>query len=424
MLHELGERFGFPLHVVNVDRLRDNARRFLRDASGTARGCEVFYSYKTHPVPGVLRLLHAQGLGAEVISHYELWLARRLGVPPERIVFNGPSKSEEAIRDAVAAGIGLLNINHREEVAVVARIAAALGRRARVGIRIAVGGGWHGQFGTSIDDGDALAAFTTALREPSLDVVGLHAHRGGMIRSVAALTQFVTQVLAFADRLRVELGFEPEILDLGGSLGTPTVAPLSYREMRLNRAFGRDVTEPVPAAALSIDAYCAAVMAQVDAHYRAGARRRPRIFLEPGRAVTGDAQLLLASVLSIKQQGSRRFAILDAGINLAEACRSEHHFLFAANRAAEARSAQHTLVGPICTPGDTLYWSVRLPALQPNDSLAIMDSGAYFVPFATSFSFPQPAIVAVEHGEARLLRRAETFEDLTSLDVQDPDRPA
>ncbi|HEX2674346.1 MAG TPA: hypothetical protein VHM25_25895, partial [Polyangiaceae bacterium] len=96
-LADLVEQFGSPLHVVRASRLRDNARRFQRVPSGAARGCEVFYSYKTNPIPGVLRTLHEQGIGAEVISPYELWLAKELGVPPERTIYNGPAKSDDSL---------------------------------------------------------------------------------------------------------------------------------------------------------------------------------------------------------------------------------------------------------------------------------------------------------------------------------------
>jgi diaminopimelate decarboxylase len=163
-LHGLGAEWGFPLHVVNGARLHDNARRFLAAPPGQTSGCEVFYSYKTNPVPGLLKRLHALGIGAEVISHYELWLARQLGVPADRIVFNGPGKSEEAIADAVSAGVQILNVNHREEIAVVAGVAERLGRRVRVGVRVQVGEGWSGQFGVPTADGQALAAYDEARR--------------------------------------------------------------------------------------------------------------------------------------------------------------------------------------------------------------------------------------------------------------------
>ena len=416
VLHDLGRERGFPLHIVNAARLRDNARRFQAIPAGHTAGCEVFYSYKTNPVPGVLRELHALGIGAEVISHYELWLAQQLGVPASGIVFNGPAKSDASIRDAIAAGIQVLNINHREEIDVVARIAQELGRKPRVGIRITVGEGWTAQFGIPVAGGRALAAFEYALRLPSIEVVGLHAHRGGMIRSADEVVSFVTPVLAFADQLQERLGLSLEVLNFGGSLGSPTVRPLSARDLRLNRTFHRDLPPADPASALAIDRYVQLLVGTVEDFYARRGRPRPRIFVEPGRAMTGDAQMLLASVLGTKREESTTFAILDAGINIAESCRSEYHQLLSANRGDQPPAEIHTLVGPICTPGDTLYWAARTPKLEPGDSVLIMDAGAYFIPFSTSFSFPRPAVVIVDGGLVRQLRRGERFEDLVAYD--------
>jgi diaminopimelate decarboxylase len=416
VLSDLAGRWGSPLHIVNATRLRENARRFLAVPAGAQSGCEAFYSYKTNPVPGVLSELHALGMGAEVISHYELWLARRLGVPAERIVFNGPAKSEASIREAITAGIQLLNLNHREEIPLVARIAAQLDRKVRVGIRITVGQGWAAQFGVPVEGGRAFAAYEEALRSPHLDVVAVHAHRGGMIRTAEELAWFVRAVLAFANELYERLGLSLDVLNFGGSLSTPTVNSLSSRDVRLNRAFHRDLVPPDPAAALSIDRYVATLLDLVETFYRDRRRPRPRVFVEPGRAVTGDSQMLLANVVATKADGGATFAILNAGINLAESCRSEYHHLLSANGASAPATDVYTVVGPICTPGDTLYWAARMPRLEPGDAVLIMDAGAYFVPFSTSFSFPRAPIVLVDRGEVTLLRRAETFEDLVEFD--------
>ncbi len=415
-LRDLARHWGSPLHVVSMARLRENAAAFTEPPPGAEAGCEVYYSYKSNCVPGVLRILYEAGLGAEVISHYELWLARRLGVPPERIIYNGPAKSVESIRQALDSGIQLLNLNHREEIQVVARVAQELGVRARVGLRICSGQGWFGQFGTPVAGGAALEAYREALATPSLEVVGVHAHRGGMIRTEADLDAFVDSVLAFVDVLDSTLGFAPPILNFGGSLCTPTVNVLRYVDYRLNRAFAVDVPVPVPESALSIRAYVARLVGRVETWYRARGRARPRIFLEPGRSATGNAQMLLATVMTLKANGETTYAVLDTGINHAEPVTSEYHQLFAVNRFDEPATQRYALVGPICTPGDTLYPSVLLPRLTSGDTLAIMDSGAYFVPFSTSFSFPRPAIVLVSSSRASLLRRAESFDDLVRND--------
>ena len=422
-LPELAERFGSPLHVVSARRLRDNARRFLSSHGDSDLRCELFYSYKTNPVPGVLSELHRLGVGAEVISHYELWLALELGVPPELIVYNGPGKSEASVRQAISAGIQILNLNHREEIALVARVARELGRKPRVGLRATVGTGWQAQFGTPAAGDQALRAFEEARDTGWLDVVGLHVHRGGMLHDEAELEGYLGPTLELCDQLRSRLGLELEILNLGGSLAAPSVRGLSARELRLNRTFFREMPAPDPQISLPIERYVALVCDRVSAHFRQNGARRPRVFLEPGRAMTSDTQLLLTRVSSIKRGTERRYAILDAGINLAESCRGEYHQLLSANHARAPYDEPYSVVGPICSPADTLYWSVHLPELSPGDSLAIMDAGAYFVPFSTSFSFPRPAIVMVDAGDVRLLRRAEEFTDLMALDQPEVQRP-
>ncbi len=419
-LHELLERFGSPLHVVQAAKLRENARLFSTPPAGHPAGVEVYYSYKTNPIPGVLMLLHELGIGAEVISPFELWLARRLGVPARKIIYNGPAKTDDSLREAISADIELINCNHREEIARVAALAAECGRKPRVGIRVTTSAAWSSQFGVPIADGAALETYREALRHPSLQLVGLHAHRGGMIRHESEVAGFVKEILAFCEQLRTELGVSLEMLDLGGSLGTPTVCGLNSRDYRLSQTFLREIPGPDVHQALTIDAYVRSVVERVAAHYQRLGTRQPRILLEPGRAMTGNSQLLLTRVLTTKAEQGRNYAIMDAGINLAESVRSEFHQVFPVNRHAEPARTIYAIVGPICSPGDTLYNAVRLPDLQPGDSLAIMDAGAYFVPFSTSFSFPKPGIVMLDEGRARVIRQAEDFEALIGRDVDLP----
>lgn len=417
-LEGLARWWGSPLHVVHAARLDANAERFQHRPPERAQGCEVFYSYKTNPIPAVLRRIHARGVGAEVISPYELWLALRLGVPPERIIYNGPAKPESALREAISRDIFLLNLNHREEVAVVARLAEELGRRPTVGIRVTSRAGWRGQFGIPLEGDRALRAYEEALACRALRVVAVHAHLGLLIRDSGSLERFVQEVLAFCDTLYERLGLEVELLDLGGSLGIPSVAPLSAVESRFNKTLQLALAPPEVGESLSIEAYVAGVLELTEEHFRRRGRRLPRILLEPGRALTGNTQLLLTRVVSLNDSGDGlTYAILDAGQNLAESARGEYHQLFLVKRHGEPARKTYALVGPICSPGDVLRWAVPLPTLEPGDTLAIMDAGAYFVPFSTSFSFPQPGIVLLDGGRDTLVRRAETFEDVVMRDV-------
>lgn len=399
-LHGLLERYGSPLHVVHAARLAENVRAFQQPDQRAAAGCGIFYSYKTNPVPGVLSFLNERGVGAEVISPYELWLAERVGVPASRIVFNGPAKSDAVLARAIARGV-LVNLNHREEIAAAARVAARVGRQARVGLRVVCRRGWSGQLGLRIEGGEALRGFAEALAERRLRVVALHAHFGPPLGSAAALRRFLGELLDFCDRLHAGLGLDLELLDLGGGLAIPTVTPLGGKPSRL-----------------TIPEYVRSVVAHVARHFREAGRPQPRLALEPGRAVTASAQLLLARVLSVKAtRRGHAYLMLDAGTNLAGALRFESHAILPVNRCGQAPSLRYTLAGPLCSPSDVLCSGVRLPELRPGDSLAIMDAGAYFVPYQTNFSFPRPAIVMVENGRARLLRRAERFQDLVAFDT-------
>lgn len=409
-LRALLERWGSPLHVVLGDRLVEHA------ASVRRGGSELFYSCKTNPVAGVLSLLRETGAGIEVISAYELWLALRCGFRPDEIVYNGPAKSEASLREAVELGILAINVNHRAEIPLLARIARETGCRPRVGVRVVVPGGWAGQFGVPIAGGGALAAYREALGTGLLDVVAIHAHRGHLVRSAAELTGFADAVLDFAAELYRSLGLALELFDFGGSLAVPSVAGLRARDKRLNRTFGVPLPPPDPGATLSLFEYARTLAERTHARAAREGWPEPRVIVEAGRAVTSDAQLLLASVTTLTRPADRTFAILDAGINVAEPVPHEYHQLFPLRRGAP--DEQYALAGPICSPADILYPSVRLPRLHPGDAVAIMDSGAYFVPFSTPFSFPRPAIVLLRGGRDTLLRRAETFDDLAALDVE------
>lgn len=417
-LPPLLERWGSPLHVVQGSRLRRNVKDFLsQNLPGEKPRCEVFYSYKTNPIPGVLRLMHSLGVGAEVISAYELWLAFSLGVAPENIIYNGPVKSDASIKEALSRDILLINVNHREEVERLSQHAKALSKTPRVGVRVGTKEAWAGQFGSAIATGEAFTTAQAIVAAGNLRLCALHTHLGGSLRSAGQLERFVSEALGFADELRERLGIEVEILDFGGSLANPTVATLSEQDRKLNSALQTELTAPDPDATLSIREYTRLLVAQVSAHYEKLSKPLPRIVVEPGRAMTGNTQVLLSQVHSVKagQEGPDHL-LMDAGINLAECVRYEFHQIFPANRMNEAKARSYRLAGPICSPGDVLCASWSAPVIQAGDCLAIMDAGAYFVPFATSFSFPQPAIVLVDEGKEILLRRAERYEDLVSLD--------
>lgn len=386
--------FGSPLHVVDGRALDRNAAAAL-EPFRRGDGVDVYSSYKTNPIPGVLTRLHRAGIGAEAISAYEFWLAVRLGVPDDRIVYNGPAKSPESLEEAARRGVHVVNANSRTDLGVMAAAAERAGRPLRSGLRISLPHMWGGQFGVRGRSEQVAGAIRDAVDSPHLDMLGLHFHAGFPLSTADELGTHLTAVLAMCDEITESTGWQPSILDLGGSLVCPTV----------KRAAG--VAEPLTIADAST-----IIRRSVDEHMTQAGRRAPEVFVEPGRSLTGDTQFLVATVLDVRDADSARpTLVLDVGVELAEPMRGEPHQVFGVVE-TDAPRRSYRLCGPRGTVDDVLVDEVALAEVAAGDLLAVMDTGAYFVPFSTAASFAKPAIVLADDDGVRLTRRRETGAEL------------
>src|SRR6266550_1267133 len=187
----IAEACGTPLHVVDEVRLERNLRGFLDAFRRHYSRVEVACSYKTNPLPGVLQRLHAWGAWAEVISHFELWLALRLGVPPDRIIYNGPGKTRESLDVAVEQKIAVINIDGHSEIDLIENVAEKHGVTQSVGIRVVTSVGWSDQFGLPIANGAAHEAARRLRGCRHVDLAGLHLHLG---TGIADVTTYVTAI--------------------------------------------------------------------------------------------------------------------------------------------------------------------------------------------------------------------------------------
>lgn len=411
-LSDLASEFGSPLFVVDGERL-DAQAQAVADLPAHVR---VAFSYKTNAIWSVLQRLHTHGLGAEVVSGHELELARRLAVPADRTVFNGPAKGEAAVRAAWAREV-LVNANSIEELEHLADWAKEAAVRPRVGVRFQARAGWKGQFGVALAQEDE--AWARARRRREVELSAVHVHHGAALRDANSVRRLARG--AFSCWLRGRrAGLPLTDLDLGGSLAVPTVRQASPRELR--RAMTDRVPLPPPDPTSTIDL---STWAQVLLHEVAELSARhgegpTRIWLEPGRALTASTHWLLTSVVETHSTDQDRYGILDAGMNVADVVRRSWHAIFPADPTARARSRTYRLVGPTCAPGDVLSPAIPLPGLRPGDVLAIADAGAYFDAFSTHFSFPRPAVVWVDREGVRLVRRRETTDDILGRELAQP----
>jgi diaminopimelate decarboxylase len=415
-LVELASRFGTPLQVVSRARLESDYKRFRDAFASRYPKVDIAYSYKTNPLPGVIDVLHRCGATAEVISEFELWLALELGMPGRRIIFNGPAKTRDALDLAIQNGIKIINIDGFTELEMLEEVAARSQRRQKVGLRVVTSVGWSGQFGMSIADGTAMSAFRRLKESAFLVPCGLHVHLGNGLRNTGIYVSATREALAFLRVVRAELGIEVEHLDLGGGFGVPTVRPFSTFDLRYS-ANGFPVRAPQPGEAPSIEDYATAITDLLRSEISVPPERLPELILEPGRAITSSAQLLLLKVLAIKQgSAGDSKVILDGGKNIAMPPGWEYHEAFLTDSSADRPLRRYSVYGPLCHTGDVMFIARQFPELQVGDVIAVMDSGAYFIPNQMNFSNPRTAAVILEGGRAATIRARESFNDLVRLD--------
>lgn len=415
-LSALAAAVGTPLYVYSRADLLARAGAFLAAARAVVgAGALVCYAVKANGNPTLLSLLRDAGLGADVTSGGELFLAQHAGVAPERIIFSGVGKKENEIEEALLAGIRALHVESEMELAAVAEVAARLGRVAPVGVRVNpnISAATHPYISTGLHShkfgvprARAAAILRAAAADPWLRPVGLAAHIGSQITDLEPFTQAARFLVGLADELAAE-GIRLEYLDAGGGLG------IDYQSAAPGSAdWVRAVGSLVAAAGYGL-------------------------VVEPGRSIVGRAGALLTRVVYTKQQGEKRFLIADAGMTdlIRPTLYQAYHPIvpvaeiagqdatsatpetpglanFASLRETSPESVVD-IVGPICETSDFLARDRAMPPVAAGDLLAVLHAGAYGFAMSSNYNgHLRPAEVLVEGDSYRVIRRRQTYEDL------------
>lgn len=413
----LTKRYGSPLLVVNQERLVQDASSIQNAVTRIGRGSKVLYSYKTNCIPGILKQIHTTGIGAEVISPYELWLAEKLNVPGEEIVFNGVNKTEESLVKAIKLDILAINIDSLLEIERIAAVARRLKRKARVGIRL--GFLTKAQFGLEIETGEAMEACKRIAKlSDCLEMTCIHFCVASNAKTSDTHKHFALKSLHFIQAVKQQTGLTVRYLDLGGGIGVPTTKNMSGSEYGLYRLFGCLPNPPDPNDFEEIDSFIVTIDSAVKTTCAELNLEAPGLIFEPGRFVTSRAEFLLSTVLDVKKKNNGiQFAITDAGrLSTTFPCEFEYHEIFTADQKSENTTEVYNIMGRICTSADWMAKNRLLPKLQENDVLVTMDAGAYFSSYSTNFAFPRPAVIMVSDAGCEILRSAESFDHITKLD--------
>jgi diaminopimelate decarboxylase len=306
-------QFGSPLLVVQHRLLVQHAQQMVDALAKGPTGSRVYYSYKTNCIPGILAELHRLGIGAEVISPYELWLAHELGVDGDAVIFNGVDKTDDSIDLAVRMNVAAINVDHLSEIDRIAAIARRRGQRARVGVRLGLVE--KAQFGLSVDDGECLEACRRILDRPGvLELSCVHFNVTSNARNSATHRAALARALQFLDDLKKACGVEVPLLDIGGGFGVPTTKNMSPVEYLLYRGLGLVPEPPRPDDFQPIDGYVGDLIGDLVSGASRLGLAVPALAVEPGRYITSRSEFLLTTVKTVKTRGGATpIAITDAG---------------------------------------------------------------------------------------------------------------
>lgn len=396
---DIAAAVGTPFYVYSAATLTRHFRLFDEALAGTDH--LVCFAIKSNSNLAVLKLLGGLGAGMDVVSGGEYLRAKAAGVPGERIVFSGVGKTRAEIALALQGGIRQFNVESEPELRAISEIATALGLRAPIALRVnpdvdakthekIATGKSENKFGIPIAKARAVYAEAAAL--PGLDVVGVDVHIGSQLTELAPFEAAFTKLRELTLALR-EDGHDIRRLDLGGGLGIPYT--------RSNEA------PPLPT---DYGAMIRRVLGDLGCE----------IEIEPGRLISGNAGLLVASVIWLKEGEGRDFLILDAAMNdlVRPSMYGAHHDIVAVTEPAPGTELRpFDVVGPVCETGDTFAKGRALPPLGPGDLVAFRSAGAYGAVMASEYnSRPLVPEVLVEGDHFAVIRARPSFEEMLARD--------
>jgi len=395
---ELVAEHGSPAYIYAEQDMRARAQAYIDAFAARSDDFEVLYASKALPCTAAYRLFAELGLSVDVASGGELHMALAAGFDPARIYMHGNNKTEAELAYAAEAGVGHLILDSFDEIERCERI---FERRQPVLVRVTPGvkpsthdfvatGGLDSKFGFGLEDGLAERAIERVLASERLELVGLHAHIGSQIFELEPYTLAIRALgsLASPDWCR--------IVNVGGGLGI---------------AYTRDDRPP------SLEEYAAVKVDGVRQVF-AGS---PRILIEPGRSLVGNAGITAYTVGTVKEiPGVRTYVAVDGGMsdNLRPMLYGARYEALIANRAEAAPSSEATIAGMHCESGDVLVRDAQLAAPAVGDVLVTPATGAYGYAMANNYNgIPRPPVIFCADGEARVVVRRETYEDLTARDA-------
>lgn len=409
---ELAQIYGTPLYVMDENEIRracegyrESVRRYFGEAG------LVTYASKAFCCKAMCRIVEEEGLGLDVVSIGELYTAKSAGFPAEKIYFHGNNKTMEELLFAMEYGVGQIVVDNLSELDLLNTLAVTQGRRMGILLRVKPGIDAHthdfvrtgqidSKFGFALETGEAMEAVEKAASMEGICLKGIHCHIGSQIFDIEPFELAAEVMTGFLADIRDCIGRELEVLDLGGGFGIKYV-PSQDPE--------------------TCDGYMKRVSEAIKGTCGKRGLKMPFVLFEPGRSIVGPAGITLYTVGSVKQiPNVRTYVSVDGGMvdNPRYILYQSEYEAMVANRAAQPKTSTVTLAGKCCESGDLIGEHMPLQDVCGGDIVAVLATGAYNYSMASNYNrIPRPPVVMVRDGQARVVVRRETPEDMTRNDL-------
>ena len=408
---DLAKEFGTPLYLFDESTLRHKCREFKDEFGKYNPDTLVIYASKAFPNKALTLILKKEGLGLDVVSGGELSIVHSVDFPLDKVYFHGNNKTPEELNLALDLGVGRIVVDNFYELELLNRLAGERGISQNILLRLTPGvdphthqytttGTIESKFGFPLATGQDEEAVKQALSASNLNLLGLHFHLGSPVSEIQPYELAMELVLRFAQEMGTKFDLSLSEVDIGGGFAVPYT-----------------LDSEVP----TISDYARAVTGKLNSFISELGLSRPRLIIEPGRAIVGQAGVALYKVGAIKEiPGIKKYVCVDGGIsdNIRPALYGAKYEALVANKALEAEREVVTIAGKLCQSGDILVRDVNLVSVHPGDIMAIPVCGAYSIPMSSNYNaMPRPAIVMAREGQGHLIRRRETYQDMMNLDL-------
>ena len=429
-LPDIAHEFGTPVYVISKNKIRKNFEEVSNAFNFSGVSTEIFYSVKSNPVPSILKYLFSLGCGAEIISEYELWLVKKLGLSGDKIIVNGVVKSEKFLRCAIEYNVKLINVESENELLILKKIAHESGKKISVGLRI------NPELKTKKFDFTLSTANSCShigliegskewnsvieilKSEKLLDLNAIHFHLGSGIKRSVPYKKALRKALEVWDML-IKSGFNPSVLDIGGGFNISTLKEMNLwdavRIFELNKSFNNEKNSGNNI----IDSVSSILFHEIKDFSERNKISVPEIIIEPGRRITSSSQILLLKVIRIIQRDKNiTYAVCDAGgMSISPLLFLEDHKILPVKNHYTNQQKTYMLLGSLPSPLDIVSFKRTLPILFEGDILAVMDSGAYFTSLGNNFAGPRCGIILLDNRTRQIIKRKEEFEDMILRDM-------